>query len=697
MVVDLPSSPFLDLDFYQASNSDLANLNNPQLLAHLESNGLDEDRIFSPWVDLEFYQNVHPDLANLSPRQLLEHLHTNGLPEERRFSPFFDLKSYRSNHSDLANLNSDELLGHLQAYGLPEGRDFSPVLDVNFYRSNHPDLAAAGLDNAELYRHFLLDGLEEGRAASRFFDVRYYLSNHPDLVAAGFDNERALEHFVVHGLREGRPGSGFVAAQGEAVGNDATPTAESQAPVANVLDAPGNDAATSPESTPSDRPEETPSNSNASPTEEIAFPEPDAPDPDSDSDFAPPNPPSSPPPGAIAERVPTASLTPTPTRIAASDLPPAFNSPSVSNPARVVPVPSDAVLQVPEGFTVNVFAEGLNRPRWLAMTPSGDVLVTETPDNEIRLLRDTDGDGATDSNTRFAGPENGLNLPFGMAFAGDSFFVGNTGEVLRFPYTGGQEQLTGTGETITDLPGEGYRQHWTRNVVVSPDGQQLYVSVGSESNVAVEELPRASVQVMNLDGSNRQTFASGLRNPVGLDFNPVTGQLYATVNERDGLGDDLVPDYLTGLSQDEFYGWPYAYLTPDNLDPRRSQNGESDRPDLVSRTQTPDVLFQAHSAALGLQFYDGNSFPDRYENGAFVAFRGSWNRSTPTGYKLVFVPFDGAGRPQGYYEDFLTGFLQNAASSTTWGRPTGLLVHSDGSLLFTEEENGRIYRVQYTG
>jgi glucose/arabinose dehydrogenase len=201
---------------------------------------------------------------------------------------------------------------------------------------------------------------------------------------------------------------------------------------------------------------------------------------------------------------------------------------------------------------------------------------------------------------------------------------------------------------------------------------------------------------MNLDGSNQQTFASGLRNPVGLDFHPTTGELYATVNERDGLGDDLVPDYLTRIQQGEFYGWPYAYLAPNRLDPRQVVNGKSKRPDLVAKTKTPDVLFQAHSAALGLQFYDGKTFPEKYRNGAFVAFRGSWNRDQGTGYKVVFVPFSN-GRPQSYYEDFLTGFLLNPAQATTWGRPVGLLVLPDGSLLVTEEANDRIYRIQYQG
>ena len=393
----------------------------------------------------------------------------------------------------------------------------------------------------------------------------------------------------------------------------------------------------------------------------------------------------------------TEPLSPTPIRINLNNLPAPFATESASKSPEVVPIPQNPVLRVPPGFKVNVFAEGLNAPRWLALTPDGNVLVTETRQNRIRLLRDSNGDGVADVSETFASAKNGVNIPFGMAFAGNSFFLANTDAVLQFPYSKGQQQLTGTGTKITDLPGGGYNQHWTRNVVVSPDGNKLYVSVGSESNVDEESLPRASVQQMNLDGSQKQTFAYGLRNPVGLDFHPVTKQLYTTVNERDGIGDDLVPDYLTGLQQGEFYGWPYAYLTPNNLDPRQTTNNKSKRPDLVAQTRTPDVLFQAHSAALGLQFYDGKTFPEKYRNGAFVAFRGSWNRDRGTGYKIVFVPFDTNGRSQGYYEDFLTGFLLNPSTPTTWGRPVGLLVLPDGSLLVTEEANNRIYRIQYTG
>ena len=391
--------------------------------------------------------------------------------------------------------------------------------------------------------------------------------------------------------------------------------------------------------------------------------------------------------------IPTNPLNSTSIQIDLNTLPAPFASNSVSNPAQILPIPEQPILNIPEGFTVNIFAENLDNPRWLALTPTGEVLVTETQQNRIRILQDLNKDGAADLSQPFATAENNVNIPFGMAFTDNSFYLGNTDAVLRFPYSSGQTQLTGTGEKIADLPGGGYNQHWTRNLAISPDEQQLYVSVGSRSNVDPEPLPRASIQVMNLDGTNQQTFASGLRNPVGLDFNPITNQLYTTVNERDGLGDDLVPDYLTGLNQGEFYGWPYSYLKPENIDPRRS--GEN--PELVAQTQTPDVLFQAHSAPLGLQFYDGETFPEKYQNGAFVAMRGSWNRNEGTGYKIVFIPFDEQGNATGQYEDFLTGFLTDASVPATWGRPVGLLMMPDGSLLFTEEANDRIYRIQYEG
>ncbi|MGB3613368.1 MAG: sorbosone dehydrogenase family protein [Elainellaceae cyanobacterium] len=393
--------------------------------------------------------------------------------------------------------------------------------------------------------------------------------------------------------------------------------------------------------------------------------------------------------------IPTEPLSPSPIRVTLESLPQPYATQSASKSPNVIPVPENPVLQVPEGFTVNVFADNLDRPRWLALTPEGDVLVTETRQNRIQRLQDSNNDGVAETETTFADASNGLNIPFGMAFAQGSFFLGNTDEVRRYSYEG--QALQGRGEQIATLPGGGYNQHWTRNVIAAPDGERLYVSIGSRSNVNAEPLPRASVQQLPLDGGGLETVAYGLRNPVGLDIHPVTNELYTTVNERDGIGDDLVPDYFTRIRTGEFYGWPYAYLTPDRLDPRQTQGDRSRNPELAAQTKTPDLLFQSHSAALGLQFYDGSTFPERYRNGAFVAFRGSWNRSQGTGYKLVYIPFGPDNRPLDYYEDFLTGFLVNPAGPDTWGRPVGLLVMPDGSLLVTEEMNGRIYRIQYGG
>ena len=392
----------------------------------------------------------------------------------------------------------------------------------------------------------------------------------------------------------------------------------------------------------------------------------------------------------------TQPLTPSPIEITLSDLPEPYATKSASNSPNVIPVPDNPVLQVPPGFEVNVFADNLPSVRWMTLTPEGDVLAVQSRQDKVVLLQDKDKDGVAEVEQMFGDRNNNLDQPLGVTFAGGSFYVANTGEVLKFDYQPGLP-LEGTGEVITQLTPGGYNQHWTRNIVTSPDGNKLYVSVGSKSNVEPEELPRASIQVMDLDGSNRDTYAYGLRNPVGLDFHPVTGELYTTVNERDLLGDNLVPDYFTQVQQGGFYGWPYAYLAPDLLDPRRMQGNKSERPELAAKTITPDVLFQSHSAALGVQFYDEQQFPQKYHNGAFVAFRGSWNRDRGTGYKIVFVPFDEDNQPLGYYEDFLTGFLTDPTGPDTFARPVGLLVMPDGSLLLAEDGNNRIYRISFTG
>lgn len=396
----------------------------------------------------------------------------------------------------------------------------------------------------------------------------------------------------------------------------------------------------------------------------------------------------------LPEAVATTPFTPTAIRIDPDILPQPFASESARRLPKYVVAPPNAHLEVPEGFVVQRFAADVPLARWLALTPDGRVLCAQTREERISWFRDADGDGVAEERGVFADGENALDIPFGMAFAGGAFFVGNHDEVRRFPFAPGQTRLEGKGTRITELPGGGYRQHWTRNVIPAGDGKHIFVSIGSRTNIEPEAEPRATVQIMNLDGSERRTFAGGLRNAVGLAVHPQTRVLYATVNERDALGDDLVPDYFTDIIDGAFYGWPYAYLSADNLDPRRMRGARSERPDLAQRTRTPDVLFQAHSAALGVAFYDHDAFPERYRGGAFVAFRGSWNRAIGTGYKLVFVPF-AAGRPVGSYEDFVRGFLLDPAGPTTWGRPVGVLVLPDGSLLFTEEAGGAIYRVVY--
>jgi glucose/arabinose dehydrogenase len=405
--------------------------------------------------------------------------------------------------------------------------------------------------------------------------------------------------------------------------------------------------------------------------------------------------------GLVAAEVRTETFEPKPIHVAIERLPKPNATPSASKNPEVLPVPAEPVLKAPAGFRVNLFAE-VPQARWLALAPDGRLLCVSSRTDTIFVLPDANGDGVADGRETFADkPANDLNLPFGMAFAGDWFFVGNTDRVIRFPYRAGQPRIEGKPELVMQLPGQGYNQHWTRNVIPAPDGG-MFVSVGSESNAGVEGPPRAAVSWTSLDGMTSRLVASGLRNPVGLAVHPGTKQLYTTVNERDELGDDLVPDYLTLVEPGAFYGWPYTYFRPDLLDPRHVKEGKSVRPDLAKQTKTPDVLFEAHSAALGLTFYTPSKeakslFPQRYQGGAFVAFRGSWNRSKGTGYKIVYVPFGANGRPEGHYEDFITGFLVDPAGPKTWGRPVGLLSLPDGSLLFTEEANGRVYRVSYSG
>jgi glucose/arabinose dehydrogenase len=383
--------------------------------------------------------------------------------------------------------------------------------------------------------------------------------------------------------------------------------------------------------------------------------------------------------------------------------------------SRIIGWPEGRAPIAPEGFRVTPFARGLEGPRWLHVLPNGDVLVAQArtlpksdqpaaarqhhaasgsigvSPNRITLLRDADRDGVPETSSVFL--EN-LNQPFGMALIGDAFYVANTDGVLRFPYKEGATRIEDPGELILSLPTGGYNNHWTRNIIARPDGRKLYVSVGSASNAGEfgsnEEVRRANILEINPDGSGERTFASGLRNPNGMAWQPHTGALWTAVNERDHLGDDLVPDYITSVRENGFYGWPYSYFGQ-NEDPR--QKGA--RPELVARAIVPDYALGAHTASLGLVFYDARSFPERHRGGAFVAQRGSWNRSAFSGYKVLFVPFRD-GRPVGPPEDFLIGFLANPETGEAHGRPVGLAVLPDGSLLVADDAGKTVWRVQAT-
>lgn len=400
----------------------------------------------------------------------------------------------------------------------------------------------------------------------------------------------------------------------------------------------------------------------------------------------------SPTPSPIAATLPKIVETQRPlvTSIDPAKLPAPFHTESARRPSRVIPQPADATLTVPKGFKVNVFAEGdFTYPRWMALAPNGDVFVADSRANRVVVLRDANKDGKADQRWVWSAK---LAQPFGMAFHGDWFYVANTDSVVRFRYKSGQTEAVGDPERIVELTAGGYNQHWTRNVIFSPDGKKMFVSIGSATNVSVEDDPRrAAISVSDPDGKNHRIYAGGLRNPIGLAWNPKTGELWTAVNERDGLGDDLVPDYATSVKEGGFYGWPYSYIGQ-NEDPRRK--GES--PDHVKRSIVPDVLFTSHVAALGIEFYTGKMFPKEYRGDAFVAFHGSWNRAKLSGYTVVRIKFDDKGKLEANaYEDFVSGWLPNPDSNEVWGRPVGLLVNSDGSLLITDDGGRKIWRVSY--
>jgi len=377
-------------------------------------------------------------------------------------------------------------------------------------------------------------------------------------------------------------------------------------------------------------------------------------------------------------------------------LPPPNATPSNENRSQIIGWPAGRTPTALPGFRVTAFATGLSSPRELTTLPNGDVLVAESPRggnppssaaSRVLLLRDADGDGKPEVREVLIA---NLNRPHGMALIGDRLYVGNTDGVLMFPYQSGQTKITARGEKIIELPTGG--GHYTRNLAPKPDGSKLYISVGSRSNVSENgeddnEPRRAAILEMNPDGSGMRVFASGLRNPVGLRFQPGTDTLWTVVNERDRLGDNLVPDIFTSVKEGAFYGWPYTYYGK-NVDPRKA----GQRPDLVAKAIAPDYALGPHVAPLGLAFYTGTSFPAEYRGGAFVGLHGSWNRSQFNGYKVVFIPFEN-NRPSGDPQDFLTGFIASAADSTVYGRPVGVTVMRDGSLLVADDGGDAVWRV----
>ena len=393
------------------------------------------------------------------------------------------------------------------------------------------------------------------------------------------------------------------------------------------------------------------------------------------------------------------------------ELPEADTKASKTNFSKVVPWPEGKTPTAPEGFVVTRFADGMKSPRNIVIAPNGDVIAvlsnsqrtkveqaaneisgkakTEVAGksvNTIMLFRDADKDGKPELITTFL---TGLNQPYGAAFIGNSFYVANTDGVYVYPYKTGDTEIKGAGKKILELPAGGYNNHWTRNLIVNAAKTKIYVSVGSGSNVAERgldnEIRRANIIEINPDGSGEKIYGSGLRNPVGMAWAPGTNALWTAVNERDGLGDDLVPDYITSVKEGAFYGWPFSYFGQ-NEDPRlKGQN-----PELVAKALVPDIPVGSHTASLGLAFYTAKKFPTKYQGGVFIGQHGSWNRSELVGYKVAFIPFK-QGKPNGKLEDFLTGFVKD--NKEVYGKPVGVAVAQDGALLVADDVSGIIWRV----
>jgi glucose/arabinose dehydrogenase len=381
-------------------------------------------------------------------------------------------------------------------------------------------------------------------------------------------------------------------------------------------------------------------------------------------------------------------------RLTVNELPEPNLGESVRNQPKLVKRPAGAWPKLADGFMAQEFANDLQNPRVIVTAPNGDFFVTESKANRVRVMRDADNDGKPELSEIFV---DSLRQPFGIAFyphgAEPKFiYVANTDSVLRWPYHNGQIKAQGKPEKIIDLPGGGLLPgggHWTRDIVFSPDGKKLFVSVGSKSNVddGDAEKDRARIFEYDPDGKNGRVFATGLRNAVGLSIHPTTGELWASVNERDELGDDLVPDFVTRVQDGGFYGWPWFYMGG-HQDPRH----KGKHPELKDKVLTPDVLIQAHSASLDMIFYDGTQFPVEYRENAFAAEHGSWNRTRRTGYKVVRIP-TANGKAIGEYIDFMTGFV--TPDGDVWGRPVGVTVAKDGALLVTDDGGNCIWRISY--
>jgi len=364
-------------------------------------------------------------------------------------------------------------------------------------------------------------------------------------------------------------------------------------------------------------------------------------------------------------------------------LPPPFATKSAGNPPEETMPPKGFLPTVPSGFQVRIFAADFKEPRWLTVAPNNqDIFLADTHAGKIYILRDPQHTGGAQQRELWA---DGLDEPFGIVFHGDYIYVGDTNAVLRFKNDAKLPKHPSDGEKLMDLPRGG---HSTRALVFSADGTHLFVSVGSRSNIDIEsDTRRAAVTICDPDGKNARLYATGLRNPVGIALEPTTGQLWTSVNERDGLGDDLPPDYFTSVKDGGFYGWPYSYIG-NNVDPRVNPQ----KPELVAKAIVPDVLLGAHRAPLQFAFYTGKQFPESYHGGVFLAEHGSWNRSTRAGYQVVFIPFKD-GKPSGDPQPFLTGLIPDPTKGNVNGRPVGVAVAPDGALLVSDDGAGVVYRV----